>query len=298
MPDVSFFTTETPVKLSVKDLVAKACQLAVSAVNAHAVTRMIQKYSISVDIALRCDDFTLLANLYEDALKLPSVETSLELEQNGFMLDRVLINSNDSLQICFKKSVPYVLKVCTSHEYERALIFEDVLKTEPCKYIISYELYSRNLKFFMLMPLHPVNLEHLPCQVSTTAPLFWNCMSSDLKYLHKHGYAHNDIKPLNILITTSGEFVLADLGSLVQFGCRSGSTKAYIPRELWNPQSNNGPCASIRVDYWMLAMTIFEKACGGVIRGAESPRQSTIRDAIQACSQCNGFSTELLSFLQ
>jgi hypothetical protein len=44
-------------------------------------------------------------------------------------------------------------------------------------------------------------------------------------------------------------------------------------------------------------MTIFEKACGGDIGGAEAPTQSTIKNAIETCPNCNDFSTELLDFL-
>jgi hypothetical protein len=60
-------------KLSVVELVAKACQLEISAVNLNAVHRMIRKFGFSVDIAMRTDDSSLLASVYDDALKLPSV---------------------------------------------------------------------------------------------------------------------------------------------------------------------------------------------------------------------------------
>jgi len=290
-------TIKSEAKLSVIELVAKACQLEVSAVNSNAVQRMIRKFGFSVDIAIRTDDSALLASVYDDALKLPSVQTTLEMERNGFVLDGILIDGNDSLQICFKKSVPHVLKICTPQEYERAKNFEDVFKAEPCEWIISYELYTRHLKFYMFMPLHPITLEHLPSLDSSTAPLFWHCISTALKYLHKNGYAHNDVKPPNILINTSGEFLLTDLGSLVLFNNRSASTKAYIPRELWDRKNDRGPLASLKADYWMLAMTIFEKACGGNIVGAEAPKQSTIKNAIETCPKCSDFSAELLDFL-
>ena len=64
----------------------------------------------------------------------------------------------------------------------------------------------------------------------------------------------------NILIATNGDFILTDLGSLVPFKNRTASTKAYVPRELWTNPS--GPIAEASVDWWMLAMVIFERACG------------------------------------
>ena len=139
------------------------------------------------------------------------------------------------------------------------------------------------------MPLHPVTLEHLPFLVSDTIHLFWACLSGALDFLHQHSFAHNDVKPANILINTRGEFILTDLGSLVPFGLRSASTQAYIPRELWDRRNGRGPVSSSITDFWMLAMTIFEKVCRGVIGGAETPMQSTIIEAIEANSKCNDF---------
>ena len=81
--------------------------------NPNAVSGMVRKFGWNVDIAIRTNDTELLAGAYEDALKLPSVQTTVELERNGFVLDGVSINSNDNMQICFKRSVPYVLKICS-----------------------------------------------------------------------------------------------------------------------------------------------------------------------------------------
>ncbi len=251
-----------------------------------------------MDIAIRTNDEELLASAYEDALKLPSVQTTMEIEKNGFVLDGVLISGNDNLQICFKRSAPHVLKICSAQEYERAKNFEHVLKQKPvCKWIIPFELYDRHHKFYMFMPLHPVTLEHLPSLDSTTSPLFWTCLSGALDFLHENNYAHNDVKPPNILINTAGEFILTDLGSLVSVGSRSATTRAYIPRELWDRRNDRGPLASVATDYWMLAMTIFEKVCGGDISGAETPKTSTIIEAINTNSKCDGFRPVLLQRL-
>ncbi len=260
---------------------------------------MIGKFGLKVDLAVRTNDAILLACAYEDALMFPSVQTTIEMERNGFVLDGMLINGNDNLQICFKQSVPHVLKICSREEYERAKEFENALKDQPlCEWIISFELYERYPKYFMFMPLHPVTLEHLPFLVSDTAHLFWACLSGALDFLHHYGFAHNDVKPANILINTRGEFILTDLGSLVPFGLRSASTQAYIPRELWDRRNGRGPVSSISTDFWMLAMTIFEKVCRGVICGAESPMQSTITEAIVANSKCADFYRVLLDRLK
>ena len=39
-------------------------------------------------------------------------------------------------------------------------------------------------------------------------------MNDALTCLHKHEYAHMDVKPSNICINSNGDFVLIDLGSV------------------------------------------------------------------------------------
>jgi serine/threonine protein kinase len=286
-------------KISLTEQVASTCNIDISEVNTHAVSRMVKKYSVIVDLAIRNGDDELLADCYRDALSLPSVQTSLELENNGFILDGVLISANKNLQICFKKSVPHVLKVCSREEYTRAEHFQNAVReAEWCEWVTSFELYNRMEKFYMFMPLLPTSLEHLRTLDETTSPLLWTCLSGALDFLHSYGYAHNDVKPPNILISTTGEFILADLGSLVPFGRRSASTPAYIPREFYNRRSSSGPLASRRADYWMLAMTIFEKACEGELGGAESPKKDTILEAIRTHPNCSDFSSALLDRLE
>ena len=59
------------------------------------------------------------------------------------------------------------------------------------------------------------------------------------------------VKPANILISSPGAFILADLGSVVRFDQRSACTRAYLPRECW--VDDRSPIASPEVDWWMLA---------------------------------------------
>lgn len=83
------------------------------------------------------------------------------------------------------------------------------------------------------------------------------------------------VKPANILITSSGDFILADLGSIVRVDQRSASTRAYLPREMW--VEGRPPLASPHVDWWMLAMTIYEKVCGGEIGGSTEPTKEDVK---------------------
>jgi serine/threonine protein kinase len=143
-------------------------------------------------------------------------------------------------------------------DYTRAERFQNTVGgAEWCKWVTSFELYNRGEKFYMFMPLLPTTLEHFLTLDATASLLLWTCLSGALEFLHSHSYTHNDIKPPNILINTTGEFILADLGSLVPFGSRSASTPAYIPREFYNrrsgtcrflgPLNHRIPCCTMRV---------------------------------------------------
>eukprot|EP01031_Cornospumella_fuschlensis_P039921 gene39921-48612_t len=163
-------------------------------------------------------------------------------------------NSQLGVLLCFKGTIPLARKTCSATEYERAKVLELILRADPCQWVVSYELYNRNNKFFTFMPFLP-NVEFNPDAYVLDGSL-WR-----IGLFARQGFAHNDIKPSNILLNSVGYFILADLGSLVPLGSLSSTTPAYSPLEL---QGN--PFASDSTDYWMLlAMTIFYIACGGNI---------------------------------
>ena len=246
------------------------------------IERMLFRYETRCDIALRTEDFSLLRAIYERAKALPNTATIGDfLTVNGYVMDGQLFIGNDDLQICFKAGLPHVMKISTQEEYSRAILFLAVLAdhdTTMHQNIISMDPVTKNSKYFIFMPLHPITLEHLRILPAGVVRRLWKHLSSGLSFLHDLGFAHMDIKPSNILIATNGDFILTDLGSLVPFNNRSASTKAYVPRELWT--SPSGPIADASVDWWMLAMTIFEKVCDGGIGGAEVPTKQTVRDGI------------------
>lgn len=65
-----------------------------------------------------------------------------------------------------------------------------------------------------------------------------------------------DIKPANICLDGAGEAFLIDFGSVCAFGAHTSSTPAYVPHYVLSRRS------SAALDWWMLAMTLAEKACG------------------------------------
>lgn len=95
---------------------------------------------------------------------------------------------------------------------------------------------------------------------------------SGLGYIHEAGYAHRDIKPDNILITTNLtikyiDFGLACLASCRQLNCGnicSGKpgTLLYMPPEFFNKTRVNSFEAAKAHDIWSLTMVFFELANG------------------------------------
>lgn len=238
---------------------------------------MLKRSGVIVDIALRTHDYPLLRQAYRDTEALPNTETMGTLMIQGYFVDENLFTGSNPLQICFHGGIPHVMKMCMGDEYRRALAWQSACSSDQqSRFIIPFKLVTERGKMFCFMPLHATTLEHLPLLAEiTTLRRFWEHLKSALQCFHSKGFAHMDVKPANILITSEGDFILADLGSVVPFGQRSSSTRAYLPFERW--VDGRSPLAGPVVDWWMVAMTIYEKACGADIGGGSSePSQDAV----------------------
>ena len=81
----------------------------------------------------------------------------------GYVIEGLLIDGNDSLNVCFKDGVPHVLKVLTPSEYNRMKAWKGAASVtrESCRYIVWFDAVV-NKKHFIFMPMYPITLESLP----------------------------------------------------------------------------------------------------------------------------------------
>lgn len=143
-------------------------------------------------------------------------------------------------------------------EAVRARIFHDALAGEHVPHVTPYELIeTAKGKNYMIMPKFATTLEPLPFLSSDGVAMLWAHVQEALEGLHARGFAHADVKPAKICLTEDGGSVfLIDLGSMARMGERTSSTAPYVPLDV--PRGR----ASAALDWWMLAMTLAEKACG------------------------------------
>jgi serine/threonine protein kinase len=81
-----------------------------------------------------------------------------------------------------------------------------------------------------------------------------------LKYMHKRGVIHRDVKPANILVTSNGKVKLGDMGTACLSVSNSHSVQGtfqYLAPEIFSVQSYD-----CKVDIWALGMTLLELAQG------------------------------------
>jgi serine/threonine protein kinase len=131
------------------------------------------------------------------------------------------------------------------------------------------------------MPYFPSTLEYIPKLTKDIGSKLFTQISDALIFIHSLGYNHMDVKPSNICVRETGDFVLIDIGSMAKFWEFSSSTSPYVPPD-FQPrvgrfESNNRFQADDKgkIDWLMLAMTIVEKVYEVPIGVGATPSPNT-----------------------
>lgn len=93
-----------------------------------------------------------------------------------------------------------------------------------------------------------------------------------VKYMHQVGCIHRDIKCSNILVSSSGSIVLADMGAAAQLTDESPSRCTVIGTPYWmSPELIMGKNYDHKVDIWSLGIVLREMAEGNPPFGEQPP---------------------------
>jgi hypothetical protein len=199
------------------------------------------------------------ADVYALAASLPSLTTGADFRLAGVHVNGLLFDGG-ALVRCFRELDEFVLKPLDARENARALALHEALAARaPIPGLSTFELHPRGAKLFMLMPRYGASLEHLPALSGESARVLWQSISGALRGLHALGFAHMDVKPANICVSSAQSFALVDLGSVARFGEATATTPPYVAADFPGAMRRS----SARADWWQFAMTLAEKACGG-----------------------------------
>jgi len=225
--------------------------------------------------AIMLNDKSIANDAYARAQQVPRTQTTLDLNSIGIVMNGTWQGGGaEFLHIGFKGTVPKIVKVIDSIEWGRAQRFIDAANLEPeeaersdhIHHVVTFTLHRAHLSFLTIMPLLPATLEHIVRLNVADAVKLLSQMMEALSFIHRHDFAHMDVKPSNICINGRGDFILADLGSMAAFGDRTRSTLPFLPKDL----QQHSMISNALVDFWMLAMTLGERLCGWE-RGTAAP---------------------------
>jgi serine/threonine protein kinase len=223
-------------------------------------------------LALREQNADSALQIYEQTLALPQTSTEAMLKIEGYELNGPWQTGNDNIVICFKNTVPHLLKALTLKEITRGSSLFAVLKAQAQgnPFVTTFEIRQHGCKSFMIMPYYPSTLEHIKTLSVEDGLRLFGQIRSAVDFLHALNYNHMDIKPANICVRENGDFVLVDLGSVALKLDNSESTVVYVPRD-FQPRDKRSPSNRYKAvdvnDWLMLGMTIAEKVYGLEVGG-------------------------------
>ncbi|RWS01187.1 maternal embryonic leucine zipper kinase-like protein, partial [Dinothrombium tinctorium] len=134
----------------------------------------------------------------------------------------------------------------------------------PHKHVCQMEYFINSPKgIFLIFERHSSSLSSYFAKLgridARQAMLIFAQIHLALSYVHSLGYVHHDVKPDNILITTSGNVKLADFGLLNKMQKDAYAEYDYRgTRDYFAPECFKSKFVSSFIDYWALTVSIME----------------------------------------
>ncbi|KLO07620.1 hypothetical protein SCHPADRAFT_859973 [Schizopora paradoxa] len=140
------------------------------------------------------------------------------------------------------------------------------LKDDPHPSIVPFHSFIITPSFAM------ITMDYLPTLIPVEVPEpkareWFRCLMSAVLFLHSRGVVHNDIKPANIMLSSTRTPVLVDFGFAEKYDMNSRkaflSNLAYGTPEYLSPERARGNVHDTRKsDVWSLGITFFEILIG------------------------------------
>ena len=232
-----------------------------ASVAARAKTRFAQRVGNALTEQSPAD----AARVYWDAEQLPSTTTLHTFELDGFRVNGPL-HEGSELTICYRGAISYVVKgvfatdALRLAELRGALAQAATAGARAPRHVAPFELRTSPAgRIYVVMPRYIDTFERMPpLNDAESIVMLWENVSAALSDLHGLGFAHGDVKPANLGVDAGGAYFLIDLDSAARFGLATQTTTEYLPVD----ERGVRVVASARADWWALAMTLAEKACG------------------------------------
>jgi serine/threonine protein kinase len=151
------------------------------------------------------------------------------------------------------------------------------------------------LEDFLLMPRYISTLADLKPLTPERQGLLLAQVTAALQYLHGKGVAHMDVKPDNIAMNQSGEFILIDIGNAAPFGTLTDVTSMFVPGGF--DIVHGRLAASSHVDFCQLVMTFLAKLDFKCIQTNGKALHLSPHDALEALRKLECVVCESLSAL-
>jgi len=122
--------------------------------NPNIVARARRRFSAQINLAITENNVDSAFEVYEQTCRLPQTSTEMMLNFNGYLLNGPWNLGNDNFIICYKDTVPHILKALTPHEARRASSLSLVLSRQNniSPFLTSFELQYHEERCFMIMP--------------------------------------------------------------------------------------------------------------------------------------------------